>query len=104
MGFRCKSSGSVESRNRAADPGSGGTGADPEAQKEGESVSMSAHSIFIRPEEIHLEFVRASGPGGQNVNKVATAVQLRFDARNSQSIGPDVRERLILLAGKRANS
>lgn len=58
----------------------------------------------IRPEEIHFEFVRSSGPGGQNVNKVATAVQLRFDARNSQSIRPEVRDRLIRLAGRRATA
>ncbi len=57
--------------------------------------------MIIRPEEVHFEFVRASGPGGQNVNKVATAVQLRFDARNSQSITPEIRERLLRLAGKR---
>ena len=65
---------------------------------------MSTHVIFIRPEEIHFEFVRASGPGGQNVNKVATAVQLRFNARYSPSLTPEVRNRLILLAGKRMNS
>ena len=60
--------------------------------------------MVIRPEEIHFEFIRASGPGGQNVNKVATAVQLRFDARHSQSIGQEIRERLLRLAGKRANA
>jgi ribosome-associated protein len=65
---------------------------------------MNAESIVISPDELHFEFVRASGPGGQNVNKVATAVQLRFDIRSSRSIGPETRERLIRLAGKRLNS
>ena len=59
--------------------------------------------MMIRPDEVHFEFVRASGPGGQNVNKVATAVQLRFDVRNSQSIRPEVKDRLLRLAGKRVN-
>jgi ribosome-associated protein len=58
----------------------------------------------IADDELHFEFIRSSGPGGQNVNKVATAVQLRFDARNSRSIASDVRERLFQLAGKRANT
>lgn len=60
--------------------------------------------MIIRPDEVHIEFIRSSGPGGQNVNKVATAAQLRFDARNSESIRPEVKERLIRLAGKRATS
>ncbi|MFH1479646.1 MAG: alternative ribosome rescue aminoacyl-tRNA hydrolase ArfB [Pseudomonadota bacterium] len=58
-------------------------------------------SIAIDEREIKEVFIRASGPGGQNVNKVSTAVQLRFDARRSPSLPEDVRERLIRLGGKR---
>ena len=60
--------------------------------------------IAIDEREIQEDFVRASGPGGQNVNKVATAVQLRFDVANCPSLPDDVRERLIRLAGKRVTA
>jgi ribosome-associated protein len=58
-------------------------------------------SIHIDEREIEESFVRASGPGGQNVNKLSTAVQLRFDVRRSPSLTQDVRERLERLAGSR---
>jgi ribosome-associated protein len=58
-------------------------------------------SVKIDESEIQLDFIRSSGPGGQNVNKVASSVQLRFDVRNSPSLDPDVKERLIKLAGSR---
>lgn len=58
-------------------------------------------SITIDESELTEDFVRSSGPGGQNVNKLATAVQLRFDARRSPSLPNDVALRLMRLAGSR---
>ena len=60
-------------------------------------------SLQIDERELQIDFIRASGPGGQNVNKVATAVQLRFDVRAS-SLSEEVKARLIHLAGKRITS
>lgn len=57
--------------------------------------------ILINEDDIEFEFVRSSGPGGQNVNKVSTAVQLRFNIDTSLDIPARVRERLIKLAGSR---
>src|SRR4029077_3509001 len=57
--------------------------------------------ISIEERELEERFVRASGPGGQNVNKLSSAVQLRFDVRRSPSLAADVRMRLERLAGRR---
>lgn len=57
--------------------------------------------IEIDERELEERFVRASGPGGQNVNKVSTAVELRFDVRNTSAFSPAVRQRLVRLAGRR---
>ncbi len=63
---------------------------------------MKAGNLFIDEAELVESFVRSSGPGGQNVNKVASAVALRFDARRSPSLPDEVATRLIKLAGSRA--
>jgi ribosome-associated protein len=63
-------------------------------------IRVTAH-IVIDDSEIEESFIRSSGPGGQNVNKLATAVQLRFDVRHSPSLPDDVRARLETLAGRR---
>ena len=70
-------------------------------------MEQTSNMISITPEiaidkkELHEDFIRASGPGGQNVNKVATAVKLRFDVTHSPSLPHDVRQRLLRLGGKR---
>ena len=61
------------------------------------------HSIQIPEREVALRFIQAAGPGGQNVNKVATAVELRFDVRRSPALPEPVRERLLRQAGRRIN-
>jgi ribosome-associated protein len=60
-------------------------------------------NLAIDEKEIEEQFVQASGPGGQNVNKVATAVQIRFDAGHSPALSDDIRARLTRLAGRRMN-
>ncbi|MCE5275519.1 MAG: alternative ribosome rescue aminoacyl-tRNA hydrolase ArfB [Syntrophaceae bacterium] len=60
--------------------------------------------FMIKDDELQWEFVRSGGPGGQNVNKVATAVQLKFDIAGSESLPREVRDRLIRLAGRRVTA
>ncbi|WP_026381746.1 alternative ribosome rescue aminoacyl-tRNA hydrolase ArfB [Afifella pfennigii] len=58
-------------------------------------------AIVLKEDEIEERFVQASGPGGQNVNKVASAVELRFDLAGSSSLTADIKQRLARLAGRR---
>jgi len=67
------------------------------------AVISVASGISLDENEIELSFIRASGPGGQNVNKVATAVQLRFDILHSASLPPGVRERARIAGGNRVS-
>ena len=58
-------------------------------------------AVALSEDEIQIDFIRASGPGGQNVNKVSSAAQLRFDILSSPSLEPEVKERLRRIAGSR---
>ena len=73
------------------------------ARKLGDMIRITPW-VCIPEQEIVFRFVRASGPGGQNVNKVATAAQLRFDVAHSESLPEELRARLMHLGGKRINS
>lgn len=72
-----------------------------QAHPEEENVIEVTSNLSIDESELQFDFVRASGPGGQNVNKVASAVQLRFDLRNSPSLTDPMRRRAAKLAGNR---
>jgi ribosome-associated protein len=64
-------------------------------------MNETTDTISIDESELQMDYMRATGPGGQNVNKVATAVQLRFDVLHSKSLPEEVKARLVKLAGKR---
>jgi ribosome-associated protein len=59
------------------------------------------NKISLSEEELKFAFIRSSGPGGQNVNKVSTAVQLRFDVHNSESLSEKIKSKLVSIAGRR---
>ena len=67
-----------------------------------ESMIRVAGNIFIDEKDIQKRFIRASGPGGQHVNKASTAVQIRYDVRQASTLPEDVKKRAIVFAGKQA--
>lgn len=67
-------------------------------------VLKISNQITIPQSELSFDFIRASGPGGQNINKVSSAVQLRFDVLNSAALPEQVKQRLLKLTGKRISS
>ena len=68
-----------------------------------EKIIQITPSILLDTDELEYNFIRSSGPGGQNVNKVSTGVQLRFDIVNSQSISSEIKSRLFKIANNRIN-
>lgn len=66
-------------------------------------IKIAPH-LCIAEEDLQWDFVRAGGPGGQNINKVSSAVQLRFNVLQNASIPPEMKDRLLHLAGKRINA